>query len=98
VRNNLALIGFILSMSGFVLPLVVNSFAGGIVSIIGLRRSKHLAGTGILSNGRGLSIAGILIGFIWGGTCLLFLTALIVFEVWIFTITTNLPSSVPPGA
>jgi hypothetical protein len=98
VRNNLALIGFILAMSGFVLPLVVNSFAGGIVSIIGLRRSKHLAGTGILSNGRGLSIAGILIGFIWGGSCLLFLTALIVFEVWIFTITTNLPSSVPPGA
>ncbi|MEO6533947.1 MAG: DUF2510 domain-containing protein [Pseudolysinimonas sp.] len=89
VRNNLALIGFILSLSGFILPVVVNSFAGGIVSIIGLRRSKNLAGTGILSNGRGMSIAGILIGFIWGGVCLLFIAGLILFEVWIFGVTSN---------
>jgi hypothetical protein len=96
VRNNMALIGFILSVSGFILPLVINSFAGGIVSIIGLRRSQHLAGTGILSNGRGLSIAGILIGFIWGGILLLFVAAFILFELWIFGIVSNVQYSDSP--
>lgn len=89
VRNNLALIGFFLSLSGLVLPFVVNSIAGGIVSIVGLRHSKNTAGTGVFSNGRGISIAGILIGFIWGAICLLGLAALIAFEVWIFNISTN---------
>ncbi|MEP6842195.1 MAG: DUF2510 domain-containing protein, partial [Pseudolysinimonas sp.] len=37
VRNNLALIGFILSLSGFVVPFVLNSLAGGIVSALALR-------------------------------------------------------------
>ena len=89
VRNNLALIGFILSLSGFILPFVVNSIAGGIVSIIGLRRSKQLAGNGIFSNGRGISIAGILVGFIWGGICLLFVAGFILFELWIFGVSSN---------
>jgi hypothetical protein len=89
VRNNMALIGFILSVSGFFLPFVVNSIAGGIVSIIGLRRSKQLAGTGIFSNGRGISIAGILIGFIWGGILLVIIVGFILFEVWILGISTN---------
>jgi len=68
---------------------VINSFAGGIVSIIGLRHSKDLAGTGVFSNGRGISIAGILIGFIWGGICLLFVAGFILFQIWIFQITSN---------
>ena len=89
VRNNLAVIGFFLSLSGFILPFVINSFAGGIVSIIGLRHSKKLAGTGIFSNGRGISIAGILIGFIWGFLCLLGVAAFILFEVWITGVTNN---------
>ena len=89
VRNNMALIGFILSVSGFFLPFVVNSIAGGIVSIIGLRRSRDLAGTGIFSNGRGISIAGILIGFIWGGILLVIVVGFILFEVWILGISTN---------
>lgn len=89
VRNNMAVIGFFLSLSGFFLPFVINSFAGGIVSIIGLRRSKDLAGTGVFSNGRGISIAGILIGFIWGGICLLFVAGFILFQIWIFQITSN---------
>jgi hypothetical protein len=89
VRNNLAVIGFFLSLSGLVLPFVVNSIAGGIVSIIGLRHSKKMAGTGIFSNGRGISIAGILIGFIWGAICLLGVAAFIAFEVWIFNVSTN---------
>jgi len=91
VRNNMALIGFFVALSGLFLPLVINSFAGGIISIIGLRRSKNLAGTGVLSNGRGIAIAGILVGFIWGGLSLLFVVAMILFEVWIFDVTTNLP-------
>ena len=89
VRNNMALIGFILSVSGFFLPFVVNSIAGGIVSVIGLRRSKDLSGTGVFSNGRGISIAGILIGFIWGGILLLIIVGFILFEVWIIGISTN---------
>jgi hypothetical protein len=89
VRNNLALIGFILSVSGFFLPFVVNSIAGGIVSIIGLRRSRDLPGTGVLSNGRSLSIAGILIGFIWGGVLLEIVVGFVLFEVWIIGISTN---------
>ena len=89
VRNNLAVVGFILSLSGFILPFVVNSLAGGIVSIMGLRASKKLAGNGIFSNGRGISIAGILIGFIWGLLCLLFVVGLILFELWIAGVTSN---------
>ena len=96
VRNNLALIGFILSVSGFLVPVVVNSFAGGIVSIIGLRRSRQLAGTGILSNGRGISIAGILIGFIWGGILLLLVAGFILFELWVLGIATNVQYSDSP--
>ena len=88
-RNTLALVGFILSASGVVLPFVLNSFAGGIVSIIGLRRSKQLPGNGILSTGRGLSIAGILIGFIWGGLTLLFVVGIALFYWWIFATAQN---------
>ena len=68
---------------------VVNSIAGGIVSIIGLRQSKQLAGNGIFSNGRSISIAGILIGFIWGGICLLIIVGFIVFYFWILAVATN---------
>jgi hypothetical protein len=89
VRNNPAVIGIVLSLSGFLLPFVVNSIAGGIVSSIGLRRSRQLAGTGIFSNGRGISIAGILIGFIWGGLCLLFWVGLFAFLWWIQGVSEN---------
>ena len=89
VRNNLAIVGLILSFSGFVLPIVINSLAGGIVSIMGLRQSKQLAGTGIISNGRGISIAGILIGFIWGGLCLLFIVGFFLFLWWIQGVSEN---------
>jgi len=89
VRNNAALIGLILSFSGFLLPFVLNSFAGGIVSIVGLRRSHQLAGNGILSNGRGLSIAGILIGFIWGGICLIGIAIFVAFTFWIAGVSSN---------
>jgi hypothetical protein len=97
VRNNLALIGFILSMTGVVVPVVLNSLAGGIVSAIGLRRSKKLAAIGVFSTGRGLSIAGILIGFIWAGLCLLFIAAWIVFFLWILTTANNVPYSGSPA-
>ncbi|MEO6115038.1 MAG: DUF2510 domain-containing protein [Pseudolysinimonas sp.] len=89
VRNNLALIGFLLALSGFILPFFINSIAGGIVSIIGLRHSKTLAGNGIFSNGRGISIAGILIGFIWGGILLLILAGSIIFYLWVAGVSSN---------
>jgi hypothetical protein len=89
VRNNAALIGLILSLSGFLLPLVINSFAGGIVSIVGLRRSTQLAATGSSSSGRGMSIAGILVGFIWGGICLIGIAAIVLFYVWILGVSSH---------
>ena len=70
-------------------PWCVNSFAGAIISIIGLRRSKSLAGNGVFSNGRGISIAGILIGFIWGVMCLIAVAAFIAFQIWIYDVTSN---------
>ena len=89
VRNNLALVGFILSASGLVLPFVLNSIAGGIVSALGLRRSTQLAATGSYSTGRGLSIAGVLVGFIWGVLCLLIVVGFIVFYLWIVGTANN---------
>ena len=89
VRNTPAMIGFVLSLSGFIIPFAVNSIAGGIVSIVGLRRSRELAGNGIFSNGRGISIAGILIGFIWGAICLAIIVGSIVFYFWILGISSN---------
>jgi len=87
VRNNLAVIGFILSISSVLLPFVINSFAGGIVSVVGLRHSAKLAGSGTFSPGRGLSIAGILVGFIWGTICLLFVLGVVAFLFWVFQAT-----------
>lgn len=90
--NDLALVGFILALSGLLVPVVINSIAGGILSVIGLRRSTE-AGQGASSSGRGIALAGILIGFIWGGLCLLFVAAWIVFWVWVWNL-----SQVPPAS
>lgn len=91
--NDLALVGFILALSGLLVPVVINSIAGGIVSVIGLRRSTGPAGPGGSSSRRGMALAGTLIGFIWGGLCLLFVAAWIVFWVWVWNL-----SQVPPAS
>jgi len=57
-KNNMALAGFICSISGFITCGIV-SIVGLILSIIGLNKSKELNG-----EGKGLAIAGIVIGVI----------------------------------
>ena len=57
-KNNMALAGFICSISGLITCGIV-SIVGLILSIVGLNKSKELNG-----EGRGLAIAGIVIGAI----------------------------------
>ena len=81
-RNTLALVGFILSMSAILVPFLLNSLAGGIVSIAGLQRSKRLAAGGVVADGRGLSIAGILVGFIWLLLTIGIIVAIVLISIW----------------
>jgi hypothetical protein len=97
-RNTLALVGLILSLSGIVIPIVLNSFAGGVVSAIALRRSKALAAQGVLFTGRGLSFAGILVGFIWGAIMLIVVAAIVAFALWIAAVHQNFQFSGSPVA
>jgi hypothetical protein len=61
--NVTAIVGFVLAVVGVVAPIAVLTLAGGIVSIVGLRRAKFLADAGVPATGRGFAIAGIIIGF-----------------------------------
>ena len=58
-KNGLAIAGFVCSICGFV-TCGISSIIGFILSIIGLTKSKEYNG-----NGKGLSIAGIIIGGIF---------------------------------
>jgi hypothetical protein len=87
--NALALVGFILALSGVVVPFALNALAGGIVSAVALRRSKRLATDGVLFTGHGFALAGVLIGFIWGALSLLVLGAIIAFWIWIVAVGNN---------
>lgn len=75
-NNNLAIIGFVLSL---LVPL-----AGLIVSIIGLKKSKEMH-----DNGRGFAIAGIIISSIFLGFGLLFTIAFLLLFVGSFMVVEN---------
>jgi hypothetical protein len=94
--NTPALVGFILAASSVLFPFVLNSFAGGIVSAVGLGRARRLAAGQALATGRGFALAGVLIGFIWGAICLIGVILAIVFWVWIVTVTHNVHNSYGP--
>ncbi|MFC5503618.1 DUF2510 domain-containing protein [Lysinimonas soli] len=81
-RNTTALVGFILSMSGILFPFLLNTLAGGIVSIVGLQRSKQLAAEGVVATGRGLSIAGILVGFICAFLTIALFVGIVLLSIW----------------
>lgn len=91
--NTPALVGFILALTGLLLPFVINSLAGGIVATIGLTRSRRLAAASGVATGRGFAIAGILVGFIWGALTLLVLAAVIAFLIWAASQVQNLDYS-----
>lgn len=72
--NTMALVGFILSMSSFLL--VITGLPGLIVSIIGLKQINEGRG-----EGKGFAIAGIVVGALYTLLVLLY-AALIAFEVF----------------
>jgi hypothetical protein len=72
--NTMALVGFILSMSSFLL--VITGLPGLIVSIIGLKQINEGRG-----EGKGFAIAGIVVGALYTMLVLLY-AALIAFEVF----------------
>ena len=81
-RNPTALVGFIISMSAILLNLVFTGLvgiAGGIVSAVGLSKANRLAAQGVAANGRGLAIAGTIVGFVTGGFTILVWVLFLVF-------------------
>lgn len=58
-----AIVGFVLAVVGIIAPVGVLTLAGGIVSIVGLQRARFLADAGVPATGRGLAIAGVILGF-----------------------------------
>lgn len=77
-----ALLGFILALMGVALPVGVFALTGGIISIVGLQRSKQLAAHGPDNTGRRFAIAGIIIGFAFTVIAILQTIALISVLVW----------------
>jgi hypothetical protein len=68
--NVVGLVGFIVSMAGILLNIWlfgIVGIAGGIVSAIGLAKANRLAQQGVFPNGRGLALAGTIVGFVTGG-------------------------------
>ena len=94
--NTPALVGFILAASSVLFPFVLNSFAGGIVSAVGLGRARRLAAGHALATGRGFALAGVLIGFIWGALCLIGVILAIAFWIWIVAVSHNVHDSYGP--
>ncbi len=58
-----AILGFVLALAGVLIPVGLLTLAGGIISIVGLRRAGFLANAGVPATGRGFAIAGVIIGF-----------------------------------
>jgi hypothetical protein len=80
--NPVALVGFIIALASIVLNFILTGLvgiAGGIVSAIGLARANRLAQQGITPNGKGLAIAGTIIGFVGGGLSIIGFFAIMAF-------------------
>lgn len=76
--NTLALVGMIVAIVGTVLFIGVGAIAGAIVSIFGLRKARELQAQGYPSTGRGLALAGVIVGFVGGAfDILVFLLAIV---------------------
>lgn len=86
-QNGMALAGIITSGVGALLNwtfLGLPGIVGGVLSIFGLRRSRELAAMGMTETRRGMSIAGIAIGF--GGSAL----TILLFLLWfVFAIASS---------
>jgi hypothetical protein len=89
--------GLIVSVSGFIFPLVVNGLVGVIFSILGLREAKRLEQAGQTSTGRQLAIAGIIAGIahmvITAGLVVLAIFAFTWFYDWVNTLVSDVQYS-----
>ncbi len=79
--NVIGLVGFIISMVAILLNLwmlALPGIAGGILSAVGLARANRLRREGVANHGRGLALAGTIVGV---GTAALTILLIIVFAV-----------------
>jgi hypothetical protein len=95
--NYMAWTGLLVSISGFIFPLVVNGLVGIIFSVLGLREARRLAETGQQSTGRQLAVAGIIVGIahivVTAGVVVLAVFAYVWFTDWIDMLTTEIQNS-----
>jgi hypothetical protein len=95
--NYMAWTGLLVSVSGFIFPLVVNGLVGIIFSVLGLREARRLAEAGQQTTGRQLAVAGIITGIahivVTAGVAVLAVFAYFWFTDWINTLTTEIQNS-----
>ena len=81
--NSTALIGFVLSLSSVILPLLLNAIAGIVLSAIALRRIRHQAAApGGTQRGRALAITGLVVGVVMTVVDVILLIAIIAVVIW----------------
>ena len=89
--------GLIVSVSGFLFPLLVNGLLGAAFSIIGLREARKLEAAGYHDTGRTIALAGLVTGIVHIivtiGLIVLAVLAWGWFTEWIETVTTELENS-----
>lgn len=95
--NTMAWTGLIVSVSGFLFPLLVNGLLGAAFSIIGLREARRLEAAGYHDTGRTIALAGLVTGIVHIivtiGLIVLAVLAWGWFYEWIETVTTQLENS-----
>ena len=60
--NRLAVAGLIVSVSLYIVPLLVNAPVGLVLSILGLREANRRRAAGLVPTGWGLALAGTIVG------------------------------------
>lgn len=71
--NGLAIAGLIVSAGGWIILGIFASIAGIILSAFGLARAKQAEAAGNPNSGRGIAMAGLIIGIVVTGFCVLFI-------------------------
>lgn len=81
--NPPAVIGFILSLSSVVFPLLLNAIAGIVLSAIGLRRIRqHAAVPADARTGRALAMTGLIVGIVMTVVNVILIVAIISLVIW----------------
>ena len=77
--NGLAIAGLIVSAGGWIVLGVIASIAGIILSAFGLARAKQAEAAGNPNSGRGIAMAGLIIGIVMTALGILFVVFYLVF-------------------